>query len=144
MRSDLRWRLLVGGNGDRLAGLRARAGGNVVVEAARPDFRQMLHHAAASVSMCGYNTALDLLQAGTPSVLVPFDDGGEVEQGLRAQSLAALPGFEVLLGADLDAERLCAAVVRALQAGRRAASGLGFDGAARSVAIAAQMAEERP
>jgi predicted glycosyltransferase len=144
LRPDLRWRLLVGGNGDRLAGLRARAGGNVVVEAARPDFRQMLHHAAVSVSMCGYNTALDLLQAGTPSVLVPFDDGGEVEQGLRAQSLAALPGFELVRGADLDAGRLCAAVARALQAGHRDTPDLGFDGAARSVAIAAQMAEERP
>jgi predicted glycosyltransferase len=144
LRPDLRWRLLVGGGGNRLAGLRARAGGNVVIEPARPDFRQMLHHAAASVSMCGYNTALDLLQAGTPSVLIPFDDGGEVEQGLRAQSLAALPGFEVLRSADLDATRLGAAVTRAVQAERRGDPGLGFDGAARSVEVATQMAQARP
>jgi len=45
----------------------------------------MLYHAAASVSLCGYNTALDILQAGTPAVFVPFDDGSEVEQGLRAR-----------------------------------------------------------
>lgn len=141
---DLRWRLLVGGGGgDRVARLRARAGGNVVVEAARPDFRQMLHHAAASVSMCGYNTALDLMQAGTPSVLIPFDDGGEVEQGLRAQGLARLPGFEVLPGAGLDAARLGAAVTRALRARRRGGPGPDLDGAVRSVAIATRMAAAR-
>ena len=48
----------------------------------------MLYHAAASVSLCGYNTALDVLQSGVPAVLVPFDNGGEVEQSLRAEALA--------------------------------------------------------
>jgi len=62
-----------------------------VVEPPTPDFRMLLTGAAASVSMCGYNTALDVLQAGVPAVLIPFDDGGEVEQGLRADALAALP-----------------------------------------------------
>ena len=83
-------RLLIGGAEPqaRIADLRRRAPATVSVEAARPDFRQMLYHAAASVSLCGYNTALDILQAGTPAVFVPFDDGSEVEQGLRARALA--------------------------------------------------------
>lgn len=151
LRPDLRWRLLVGGSdGDRLARLNRMVsdcgqitGLATVVEPPRPDFRQMLHHAAASVSMCGYNTALDLLQAGTPAVLVPFDAGKEVEQGLRAQSLAALPGFAVLRSADLTPQALCDAVTRVLADTRRGDAGLEFDGAARSVALACGMAEVR-
>lgn len=139
---DRRWRLLVGGGSDRLAAVRDMSPpGNVTIEPPRADFRQMLHHAAASVSMCGYNTALDLLQAGTPSVLIPFDDGKEVEQGLRAQALATLPGVEVVRSADLTPERLAQAVSRAVDAPRRDTSGLSCDGGTRTVAIAHQMAE---
>ncbi|MFV0512307.1 MAG: glycosyltransferase family protein [Jhaorihella sp.] len=140
----LTWRLLVGGDDSALAAVRrAAAGTGVTVEPPRSDFRQMLHHARASVSMCGYNTALDLLQAGTPAVLIPFDAGNEVEQGLRAQSLAALPGIEVLAGADLTAQSLADTLARAIGDGPRQRKG-GFDGAARSVAIACAMAEARP
>lgn len=144
LRPALRWRLLVGGGDtDLLAALRAEAPENAIVEPARPDFRRMLPLAAASVSMCGYNTAMDLLQAGTPAVLIPFDAGREVEQGLRADSLAALPGIEVLRSADLDAPALAAALDRVIAAGPRRDSALTFDGAAQSVAIAAEMARAR-
>ncbi|MDX2483039.1 MAG: glycosyltransferase [Pseudodonghicola sp.] len=144
LRPDLRWRLLLGGKDPALlADLRAKAPKNAMVEPARPDFRQMLPQAAASVSMCGYNTAMDLLQAGTPAVLIPFDAGKEVEQGLRADSLAALPGITVLRSADLTPAALAGAVDRVRAAGPRHDSTLKFDGAAQSVAIATQMARER-
>ncbi|MDK3019006.1 glycosyltransferase family protein [Pseudodonghicola flavimaris] len=142
LRPDLSWRLLVGGGDpERLAALRHAAPANARVEPARPDFRQMLPAARASVSMCGYNTAMDLLQAGTPAVLVPFDAGKEVEQGLRAASLARLPGISLLPAADLDAAALATALDRVIAAGPRQGSALRFDGAARSVAIASEMAE---
>ncbi|WP_264211246.1 glycosyltransferase family protein [Leisingera thetidis] len=141
---DTPWRLLVGGAdaADRIAGFSA-AGSPAVLEPARKDFRQMLSHAAASVSMCGYNTALDLLQAGTPAVLVPFDAGNETEQGLRAASLAPLNGFEVVKTAALTPTALCAAVKAALRAPPRVAGGFRFDGAARTVEIAAELAGGR-
>ena len=138
------WRLLVGGGEASLAAVRhAAAGTGAKVEPPRRDFRQMLHHARASVSMCGYNTALDLMQAGTPAVLIPFDAGKEVEQALRAQSLAALPGIEVLRARDLAPQSLADAVARAI-GDRQKRPGRRFDGAARSVAIACSMAEARP
>lgn len=141
---ERRWRLLVGGGPQRLAEIRALAvPDNVIIEPPRPDFRQMLHHAAALVGMCGYNTALDLLQAGTPAVLIPFDDGNEVEQTLRARALATQPGIEVLRNAELSPDRLARAVARAMAAPGRDATTLAFDGAARSVAIAHQMAGAR-
>ncbi|MDE4133111.1 glycosyltransferase [Phaeobacter sp. QD34_3] len=138
------WRLLVGGGDapERIAQF-ASLGSPAVIEAARPDFRQMLRHAAASVSMCGYNTALDLLQAGTPAVLVPFDAGKEVEQSLRAGSLAPLNGIEVVKTADLTPEGLSQAVRAAMAAPARATDSFRFDGAARTVEIAAELVGKR-
>ncbi|MDW4499710.1 glycosyltransferase [Sulfitobacter sp. D35] len=139
------WRLLVGGADahDRCASLRAEAPSNVIVEPARADFRQMLHHAAASVSMCGYNTALDLLQAGTPAVIVPFDAGSEVEQGLRAKALSRLPGFETIRATDLDAKGLANAVMRLESGPRRTPVTTGLDGARHSAEIVFEMLEDR-
>lgn len=135
------WRLLVGGSeaARSVPELATLAPSNATVEPARKDFRQMLHHAAASVSMCGYNTALDVLQAGTPAVFVPFDAGNEREQGLRAAALSKRDGIEVLRAAEVTAERLLERVRRAEAAPRRRAAGLGMDGAAETVRIVEEM-----
>ena len=141
----VRWRLLVGG-GDpsaEIAELRDLAAGtDTVVEPARPDFRSMLTHAAASISLCGYNTALDILQTGTPAVFVPFDAGNEVEQGLRAASLARLPAMKVVESGALSPEALAEAVAAVMAQGPRAPSRFGFAGAHRSVEIACALAGE--
>ncbi len=139
-----RWRLLVGGQDAkaRITKLsRIAEGTSVILETVRPDFRQMLPLAAASVSMCGYNTAMDLLQSGTPTVLIPFDDGNEVEQGLRAHSLSQLDGIEVLNSSKLSGASLSEALDRALAAATRPALREGFDGAHRSVEIATGLYE---
>lgn len=139
------WRLLVGGKDreDRISQLRQRTGAlNITIEGVRPDFRQMLHGAACSVSMCGYNTALDLLQTGVPSVLVPFDDGGEVEQTLRARSLAGQSAMEVLKSSDATPERMAALVEKVVREGRRHDDTLLMDGAARSVEIVENLLQE--
>lgn len=135
---DLSWRLLVGGvdRAARIAALQARADYlAITIEAVRPDFREMLTGAAASVSMCGYNTAMDLLQTGVPAVLVPFDDGGEVEQTLRGESLATQGGFEVVPTADVSGARLRSALQKVLAEGSRSVRELKMDGAAESVRI---------
>ncbi len=136
------WRLLVGGTNaaDRISSLKKQASGvAITIEPTRPDFRQMLPHAAAAVAMCGYNTAMDLLQTGTPAVFVPFDAGGELEQGLRADSLAKQPQFAVVKSADLTPARMLAA----LKTVRRNASPdlSHFDGASQTVRIAEDLAE---
>lgn len=146
LHKDYNWRLLVGGQNAEamIAELRPAAGSApVTIEPARPDFRQMLYHATASLSMCGYNTTLDLLQAATPAVIVPFDDGNEVEQILRASALARLPGFEVIRSADLTAKTLFEALNKVIQDPRRDATNVSFDGADQSVAIACQIARAR-
>ena len=141
-----KWRVLVGGAdpGQKVDALNHQAAGsNVIAEPARPDFRTMLLHASASVSLCGYNTALDVLQSRVPAVFVPFDEGGEVEQSLRATALARLGSVQVVRAVDLTADRLCTAVSKVIESGRRSRVGLQFDGAAQTVAIATGMAEAR-
>ncbi len=139
---DRHWRLLVGGaDANRVKELQAEAAPSISVEPARPDFRQMLAGAAASISLCGYNTALDILQAGTPAVFLPFDAGNEVEQGLRAHSLARLPGIEVLKSHDLSPTALCEMLARVIAAPKRNLPQMRFDGATRSVAIASDLLE---
>ncbi|MGR3637477.1 MAG: glycosyltransferase family protein [Shimia sp.] len=138
----LHWRLLVGGSDRdaRVAALKDKAGSlPITIEPVRPDFREMLTAAAASISMCGYNTALDLLQTGVPAVLVPFDDGGEVEQTLRARSLSTQDGIEVLMAQDMTPETLVSDLSRVLKASKRSAAGLRLDGAQEAVRIVEQM-----
>lgn len=140
-----RWRLLVAGAGAdrRIAELRARpVPDNIVIEPARSDFRAMLRQAAASLSLCGYNTAMDLLQAGTPSVLVPFDAGNEVEQGLRARGLGRLPGFRIVTASALSPQALVTALRAAMDDAPRIIPDQVFRGAARSVTIATRLAEQ--
>lgn len=132
-----RWRLLVGGEQalKRIAELRPTAPANVTIEPARPDFRAMLHHAAASVSMCGYNTAIDVLQAGCKAVFVPFDVNGEVEQTIRAKTLTDLSGIAVLRSADLTPRTLLDALSCLARSSNRLPPGTGFDGAPETVRI---------
>ena len=106
------WRLLIGANrpDDAIAQLVKDAPPNLLVERARPDFRQLLAGAAASVSQAGYNTVMDILTARPPAVLVPFAGKGETEQTLRAARLTCLGLAIHLPEADLTADRLTAAV----------------------------------
>ena len=138
---ELQWLLLVGGSDERRAALTDLASSNVSIEAPSPAFREMLMSAAASVSMVGYNTALDLLQTGVPAVLVPFDDGAEVEQGLRAEALAALPAIKVILQQDLTATALVDGVNAVMAAGRRPLRTQGMNGATMAVNIAHDLRE---
>jgi predicted glycosyltransferase len=132
-----RWRILLGGAqaGERASQLRKSAPKTVVIEPARPDFRCLLHHAAASVSLCGYNTALDVLQSGCRAVFVPFDAGQEVEQMIRAKALSALDGVTVLPTAELSAEALLDALIMVAAAPSRAPAVDGFTGAEETVRI---------
>lgn len=138
----LSWQMMVGGTDARRSTLAQGAGDNVSIQPPHPDFRQFLTTAAASVSMAGYNTALDVLQTGVPAVLVPFDDGGEVEQGLRAEALAQLPGVSVMRQEGLTGDMLARAVNDVIAAGHRPPRTQGMNGAAKAVEIAHRLRKE--
>ncbi len=83
------WRILAGRGlaESDFAALRQSASPNVTVERARPDFPALLASCALSISQAGYNTVLDLVEAGCRAIVVPFDAGAETEQGVRAEAM---------------------------------------------------------
>lgn len=140
-----RWRLLVAKGDAALADrLRAMAPADrLLVEPVRPDFRALLGRASAAVGRCGYNTALDCLTAGVPSVFCPFEDGKEVEQTIRAAILARQPGIATVREADLTPDSLARALISVLGARIPPLSPSSLAGAARSVAIVETMLAEK-
>src|SRR5678815_725904 len=62
--------------------------------------------ARASISQCGYNTAMEIVQAQAPALVVPFADGGEDEQFKRARRLEALSAMRVLEQKQLTPKRM--------------------------------------
>jgi predicted glycosyltransferase len=105
----------------------------IIVERARPDFPSLLAACAVSVSMAGYNTMLDLIRAQCPAVVIPFDQGLETEQTMRAKAWADAGFVAVVNSRQLDPESLLAAIdgARARHLGQ--APVLNLDGIAGSV-----------
>lgn len=134
------WRLLVGQHlpEERFQALVARARQGVVVERARPDFRELLARAALSVSQGGYNTVMEVLVAGCPAVVVPYAGGLETEQTLRCRLLAERGLLCLLDEASLDAAGLAAAVAATLAAPPRAGRPPRTDGSALTVRLLEQ------
>jgi len=87
-----------------------------------------LRHAAGSVSECGYSTALDLVRAAVPAVVVPHSEVSEDEQMRRALRLEALGAVRVLDPTELSPSSLAAAI-RALSDFEPRPVALDLDGA---------------
>ncbi|MFQ5640505.1 MAG: glycosyltransferase family protein [bacterium] len=83
---------------------------NITIETFVPNLCAVLKQSHTSVSMAGYNTCLDVLQARVPSVLVPFNGGGNDEQIRRARSLAEKGVATLLHPEDLNPENLALAI----------------------------------
>ncbi len=83
------WRLLAGPNlpDGEYEALRAMAPPGIAVEPNRGDFAALLASCAVSISQAGYNTVVELLQAGCRAVVVPYAARGETEQSFRAARL---------------------------------------------------------
>lgn len=139
------WRILVGGNLPAAAFERARAAApaGVTVERARPDFRSLLGRCRLSASQGGYNTLVEVLQAGVPAVVVPFASEGEREQTIRAEILAARGLLHHLPAEALSPQRLA----EALAAARAPAAGsrdLDLGGAEKTAKIVRELLARPP
>jgi predicted glycosyltransferase len=86
----------------------------VIVERWRTDLAVVLGNSMLSVSQAGYNTMMDLLISRTPAVVVPFADGAETEQTLRARVFAGLGAVTVVEADRLSPQVLAAAIDEAL------------------------------
>ena len=143
------WRVLAGINLEsevyaRLAQLAAGIGeGRVLLERARDDFATLLANCALSVSQAGYNTLIEIVQAGARAVAVPFAGGHETEQSLRARCFAERGLLELVEEDALAPETLAAAIDRAARRPRPAPGTIDLGGARRSAALVARWAGER-
>jgi predicted glycosyltransferase len=125
-------------------GLHAAARGAEGVELLRsvPDLGAELRSATASISQCGYNTALEILSARVPALVVPFATPEEDEQTVRARRLAAL-GAVRLLEPDRLEPPVLLAEARSLLEFRPRAPQLELDGARRSARILSELVAGR-
>jgi predicted glycosyltransferase len=114
----------------------------LILERSVHDLQAELCEAAASVSQCGYNTALDLLQAQTPALVVPFDEGQESEQMNRARRLERMGALRVLDPRELTPSRL-AEEVHELLAFTPATAEINLQGAIRTPAILEQLLHQK-
>src|SRR5439155_26467629 len=103
-----------------------------------PDLTTELACTSASVSQCGYNTALEIVHARVPALVVPFSEAGKDEQWVRARRLERFGAVRVLEPERLDGPTL-AAEVRALLGFRPSPVALDLGGARRTVAILDEM-----
>lgn len=133
-----RWRLIAGRNlpAQDWAQLRAATADDagIALDRHRTDFTTLLAQCHVSLSQGGYNTVMEILGLRTPAVLVPFAEGAESEQSLRAAILAERGALDCLAASGLAPESLAAAI------DRRAALGgpdvtLATDGARRAAAL---------
>jgi len=79
------------------------------------DFLSYLAAADLSISMAGYNTCMNILAAGVPSLVFPFAQNRE--QRIRAEKLAALGGLNLLKEEDLESSRLATLMAEVLNSG---------------------------
>ncbi len=123
--------------------LQAAVQSNAAIELVRsvPDLGAEMRRAAVSVSQCGYNTAMDILGARVPALVVPYAEQREDEQTNRARRLAALGLMRVLEPVALTPQALAVEIAATLPF-RPTASTLALDGGPKTAAIVARDYEE--
>lgn len=77
-----------------------------------PAMQPLLEAHSLSVSQCGYNTAMDIIESRTLALVVPFVRGQEDEQIQRAQKLAELGLVKMLNPTELTGQRLAERILQ--------------------------------
>lgn len=118
---DRKWRLIAGQNlpAAEYDAVQAAIAGDagIALDRHRTDFTQLLASCHVSLSQAGYNTVMEILALATPAVVVPFADGAESEQALRARILAERDALDCLDAAGLDPATLAATLDRRAKRG---------------------------
>jgi predicted glycosyltransferase len=136
--ADKSWRFLLGGGLNAAQGerLRADAPANARITPVSENFTRLLQSCSLSISQAGYNTVVDVLQAGCRGLLVPYAQSGEMEQPLRAQRLQDMGLVGSYTCRSLSAARLGARIDELMaQPVARADPPLDLHGAHNTVAL---------
>ena len=130
-----RWRIVTGANLPGLQRLEldklVAQDPDIAIDGFRPDFSSLLYACQLSVSQGGYNTVMELIATKCPAVIVPFAEGGESEQTMRARMLEERQVLSMVDPDFLTPGTLAAAIDAAKPP---AALELNLDGARQSAA----------
>ncbi|MBV6633461.1 MAG: glycosyl transferase [Alphaproteobacteria bacterium] len=110
--ADRRWHLICGPAmpGPDIGRLMDHAPEGILIERARPDMAILHARAALSIGQAGYNTVMEWIIAGRRGLAVPYDEGQETEQRVRAEKLAAHGLVAVQKADNLTPEKLAEAI----------------------------------
>jgi len=139
------WHIIAGPNlaAADFTALRKGADAGLKIERFRQDFPQLLAACRVSVSQAGYNTLMEILALGTRAVVVPFAEGQESEQPLRACLLAERGLVQTVDAQDLTPARLAAAIDAAAAMAPPAAGLFNLAGAASTAQILREALQRR-
>jgi predicted glycosyltransferase len=107
-----------------------------------PDLGVELRSAAASISQCGYNTAMDILRSRVSALVVPFSGEKQDEQMNRARRLEHLGALRVLDPERLDAQTL-ATEIKTLLRFQSSAIELNMNGVENTAQLLKDLVQER-
>lgn len=110
--------------------LRSRVQDNITIDRFTDRFPEWLEAADLSISMAGYNTCMNLVQAGIPALVYPFRQNRE--QRLRAERLGNKTRMTIIEETDLDPHLLSKKIEEQLKKPRLAAD-IALDGAKNSL-----------
>jgi predicted glycosyltransferase len=113
---------------------RAAEAAGVILRRVLPELRGHVALADCVVAMPGYNTVCDILSYRRRAVLVPRASPG-LEQPMRAERLQEWGIAEVVAARELGADRLAAAIERALAAGLPPPAPVALDGLERALDV---------
>ena len=114
--SDFPWRFVTGPHMplEVFKELKRKETKDTFVERNRPDLPAVISRAKLSISQAGYNTIAEIMDAGTPAVVVPYEGGIETEQRLRSDLLAKRSLLQVVDENELTVKNLDDAIHQAL------------------------------
>jgi predicted glycosyltransferase len=102
-----------------------------------PSMAPLLAQAGRFVGQCGYNSALEVCQAGLPALFVPFARSQESEQMMRAEKLKSMGLADIVLESGISGAALAEHLL-ALTPPRQAAQ-LDLSGAQTSARLLKEM-----
>ena len=117
---------------DRYEQLLASCSSSIRVQRFSQSFVNWLAAADVSISMAGYNTSMNVLATGTPSLMYPFDQNQE--QRMRIERLCETHDITLIEQADLVPEKLSELILMKC-ARARFVSRVNLDGAQQTAEI---------
>ncbi|MGL5876124.1 MAG: glycosyltransferase family protein [Xenococcaceae cyanobacterium] len=88
---------------------------NLKIERYTPQLLNYMQQADLSISMCGYNTTMNILNTGVRAMMMAFTGSDDREQTIRLQKLAELEIAKAINPEDLQPEQFATQIINYLQ-----------------------------